>query len=225
MKPKRFALMGLDGSGKSTVIDRLKTDPTCTDFVFAWVRWEPFLLKPAYWLVNKRVGYIPKAQHSREERKESSSAKGAVKRSIFRNGMMRAVWTMAALLDYFLQFYAKVTKFLVSGKCMVFDRYYFDLFVDQGLNVGFSPEKISRLVKKCQWMFPRLEQAVYIRVSPEICYSRKDDIDSMEYLVQRFAVYETLSKDLGWKVIDGEEAADQVYESIKSEILSSSKRL
>lgn len=52
---KRIALIGLDGSGKSANIDRMKIDTDYSQYQFVWVRWKPTLLKWAYILMEKRV--------------------------------------------------------------------------------------------------------------------------------------------------------------------------
>jgi len=52
---KRIALIGLDGSGKSANIDKMKLDSDYSDYKFVWVRWKPTLLKPAYLLMEKKV--------------------------------------------------------------------------------------------------------------------------------------------------------------------------
>ena len=52
---KRIALIGLDGSGKSANIDRMKIDTDYSKYQFVWVRWKPTLLKWDYILMEKRV--------------------------------------------------------------------------------------------------------------------------------------------------------------------------
>ena len=38
---KRVALIGLDGSGKSANIEKMKRDSDYSDYNFLWVRWKP----------------------------------------------------------------------------------------------------------------------------------------------------------------------------------------
>ena len=52
---KRIALIGLDGSGKSANIERMKQDESYRDYHFVWVRWKPVLQRPAYWLLNRKL--------------------------------------------------------------------------------------------------------------------------------------------------------------------------
>lgn len=229
---KRVALIGLDGSGKSANINAMKQDIDYSDYNFMWVRWEPKLLKPAYWFLGKKVKSsksqsienISAKYHQKdtEEQKQMSAeytAKTGLKGKIFKSPVVRTLWMFFALLDYFFQFYAKTIKILIKKENVIFDRFYLDLFVDQGINFGYSPEKIDSEVKKYQKLFPRIKQMIYLRVSPETCYQRKDDIPNMDYLLRRYAIYEKLSQNPGWVIIDGEEPFDVVYLNIKKHIL------
>ena len=214
---KRVALIGLDGSGKSANISAMKNDIDYVGYQFMWVRWKPTLLKPVYWILEKRV----KSRDSDEQKKINAEyhAKSGMKEKIFKSGIIRGVWMCFALIDYLFQFYAKTIKMLMGKKNIIFDRFYLDLFVDQGINFGYSPDKIDSQIKKYQKWFPKVERKIYIHVSPETCYQRKDDIPNMDYLLKRYAIYERLSQNLGWIIVDGEKPFDEVYKSIKEVIL------
>ena len=232
-KSKRIALIGLDGSGQSANIDKMKTDAAYNEFNFMWVRWEPKLLKPAYRLMERKVkntkssgddNSADKLQKTSEEQKRLSAEynqKSGMKGKIFKNPVIRSVWMFLALTDYFFQFYAKTIKLLIKKENIIFDRFYLDLFVDQGINFGYSPEKINRKIKKYRWLFPKMDKIVYLRVSPETCYKRKDDIPNMDYLSVRFDIYERLCQNPEWVSVDGELPFESVYENIKKEILES----
>lgn len=213
---KRVALIGLDGSGKSANISAMKNDIDYAGYQFVWVRWKPTLLKPAYWILEKKVTN----KNSDEKKKMNAEyhTKSGMKEKIFKNPIIRAVWMFLALIDYFFQFYAKTIKMLLGKKNIIFDRFYLDLFVDQGINFGYSPEKIDSQIKKYQKWFPKVEQKIYIQVSPETCYQRKDDIPNMDYLLKRCAIYERLSQSPGWIIVDGEKPFAEVYKSIKEMI-------
>ncbi|MBQ6794535.1 MAG: hypothetical protein IJO83_00150 [Clostridia bacterium] len=230
---KRVALIGLDGSGKSANIERMKTDVDYSDFSFMWVRWKPTLLKPAYWFLGKNInnkkadvlqkdeseGSIVKNSVEQQKLKADYNAKSGIKNKIFKNPLIRGAWMALALIDYFFQFHFKTFKAIVTKKNIIFDRFYLDLFVDQGINFGYSPKKIDREIKKYQFLFPKMNQIVYIRVSPETCYKRKDDIPNLDYLNRRYEIYEELCKNPGWVIVDGEEAFETVNLNIKKLVL------
>ena len=225
---KRIALIGLDGSGKSANINAMKQDEDYDGYRFSWVRWEPKLLGPAYWLLNRSVkkrkevvanGAIYKYQQktSEEQKKMSNeyNAKVGMKETIFKNSVIRTAWMLLALIDYLIQFYIKTFRLIIGRESIIFDRFYLDLFVDQGINFGYDPEKINDEIQKYQKLFPQIDCFIYIRVSPETCYKRKDDIPNLEYLLRRYEIYEKLSQNKRWFIVDGELPFQEVYASIK----------
>lgn len=227
---KRIALIGLDGSGKSANIDKMKQDSDYSQFKFVWVRWKPTLLKLAYILMEKKVSETNKDvdKHVQIDGKSGEkqveldadyNAKSRLKEKIFRNPIARGIWISLALIDYFFQFHVKVLPLVLSGKDIIFDRFYLDLFVDQGINFGYSPEKIGQEIRKYRFLFPKIDSFVYICVSPETCYKRKNDIPNMDYLNKRYSIYEYLSKQKEWVAVDGELPLKEVNARIKDVIL------
>lgn len=228
---KRVALIGLDGSGKSANIEKMKQDSDYSDYSFVWVRWKPTLLKPAYMLMEKKVTnknknidkntqVDGKCGAMQAKLNADYNTKSGLKGKIFGNPIMRGIWMFLALLDYFFQFHIKVLPYVLTGKNIIFDRFYLDLFVDQGINFGFSPEKISKEIHKYKFLFPQMDRYVYIRVSSETCYKRKNDIPNMDYLNKRYEIYEFLSKGNKWITVDGELPFEKVNSRIKEVVLS-----
>ena len=227
---KRIALIGLDGSGKSANIGKMKLDPDYAGYQFLWVRWKPTLLKPAYFLMEKKVskknknidGIVQvdgKSGIKQAEMNAEYNAKSGLKEKIFGSSVMRCIWMALTLIDYFIQFHVKVLPKVLTGKNIIFDRFFLDLFVDQGINFGFSPEKIQAEIKKYAFLFPRVDEYIYVRVSPDTCYQRKNDIPNMDYLNRRFGIYECLSSDVAWITVDGELSFEEVNVNIKKLIL------
>lgn len=237
MKANRVALIGLDGSGKSANIDIMKKDADYSEYIFTWVRWKPTLLRPLYKVMGKKVrksaktdGNVSTGIESRKDSKEQIklradyNKKAGIKKKIFKNPLVRRAWIGLATFDYFLQFYAKTLGSLILGRSMIFDRYYLDLYVDQGINFGYTPNRIAKEIDRHQWLFPKMSKVVYIKVQPETCYMRKDDIPNMDYLNSRYKIYEFLAKKDNWKVIDGEKALQEVNANIKSVVLELAER-
>jgi thymidylate kinase len=220
---RRIALIGLDGSGKSANIEKMKMDIDYQKYKFVWVRWKPTLLKPAYWMLNRKISN--RINNNQEEISTSSvlnenyKAKAGIKEKIFNKPIVRAIWIQIAVLDYFIQFYAKTIKLIVEKNDIIFDRFFLDLFVDQGISFGYTPEQVDKLIKKYQKLFPRINQIIYIRVAPEICLQRKNDIPNMAYLLKRYVIYEYLSQSSKWMSIDGELTFDTVNKNIKQIIM------
>ncbi len=214
MNKKKIALVGMDGSGKSANLNLLKQDKEFAKYLFLWVRWEPYLLKPLYNILNK------KQKTASISLDESYKKKDSLKAKIFKNGFVRSLWLLLAVIDYKFIFRRKTKSAFKSDNDIVFDRYYIDLFIDQGINFNNTPQEIEKSINRFKFMFPAMDKTIYIRVRPEICFSRKDDIPNMEYLSVRWDIYEYLAKVYNWKIIDGEQELDIVYIKIKEQILN-----
>lgn len=226
----RVALIGLDGSGKSANIDKMKLDSDYSDYSFVWVRWKPTLLKPIYLLMEKKISKKKKNIDSNtdmDDKKNEKQAelnteyniKSGLKERIFGNVIVRNTWMLLALVDYLFQFYIKVLPLIISGKNIIFDRCFLDLFVDQGINFGYTPEKIRNEILRYSFMFPKIDRYVYIRVSPETCYMRKNDIPNLTYLNLRYKIYECLSNEKNWIKVDGELPFAKVNAQIRNVIM------
>lgn len=226
-KGKRIALIGLDGSGKSANIDKMKTDSDYSNYKFVWVRWKPTLLKPIYWLLNKKMAQNKLIKETADEKSDELQkklntdykVKLGMKEKIFKNSIVRGIWIFFALIDYCIQFYIKTVGMILRKENLVFDRFYLDLFVDQGINFGYTPKQIKREIYKHRWLFPKIDKIIYIKVSPETCYKRKNDIPNMDYLYRRYNIYEYLANEKEWVSIDGEQPFETVNMTIKREIL------
>lgn len=221
----KVALIGLDGSGKSANINLMKNDRDYGHFRFLWVRWQPSITVLLYKLkhYNDKIGVREDNIESRKKQtalNKEYQRKKEIKSKLFAIPFIRVIWSSYALTDYHRQFVKKTKKYINEKKDIIFDRYYLDLFVDQGINFGYKPEKIYSEIMKHEKNFPQIDKIIYIRVSPLVCYKRKNDIPNMEYLNRRYSIYEYLAKQQGWIVINGENTLKEVYFDIKKEIIS-----
>ncbi|NLO37246.1 MAG: hypothetical protein GX112_12975 [Clostridiaceae bacterium] len=214
-KNSRIVLVGLDGCGKSSQISLLKQAADFRPYCFVWARWKPLLLRPAYWLLQKTASRKPSSPHCREEDKSE------LKRKIFKKSPVRNVWMFMALADYLIQFQVKVLPLVLMKKKIVFDRYYLDLFVDQGINFGYSPARIEQEIRRHRWLFPRIDRYIYLKASPDVCIMRKADIPDINYLRLREGVYDHLARRCQWSVLDGEASPGVINDQIKALILHS----
>lgn len=218
----RIALIGLDGSGKSANINLMKKDADYSRFQFLWVRWQPSITVLLYKLkhYNKETGTVEKNNRRKQnDLNNYYQKKKGIKTKLFAFSAIRGIWFSYALADYRRQFFKKAGKYLKEEKDIIFDRYYLDLFVDQGINFGYGPEKIFSEILRYEKSFPEIDKIIYIRVTPKVCFERKNDIPNMEYLKKRYDIYEYLAKQKGWTVIDGEKSLEKVYFNIKREIM------
>ena len=221
----KIALIGLDGSGKSANINLMKKDEQYKDFEFLWVRWQPSITLLLYKLKHRNdVTGARKNDESGQKKqnklKAEYSKKSAMKNKLFKTALVRRLWMSYAISDYKKQFAEKTKDAIGSNKNIVFDRYYLDLFIDQGINFGYTPEQVYSEIVKYKKSFPAMDKVIYIDVSPEVCFARKDDIPSMDYLEKRFNIYKYIAQREKWTVINGEQELEKVYSEIKEAIFS-----
>ncbi len=222
----KVALIGLDGSGKSANINLMKKDNDYKEFKFLWVRWQPSITLWIKKLKHKHseVSTGPRTYDVEGQKKQASLVKeyqnkSKVKNILFGNEFIRRIWMGYAIKDYRKQFYKKTQGILSDNSNVIFDRYYLDLFVDQGINFGYSPEKVYSEIFKYKDYFPTMDRIIYINVSPDVCFSRKDDIPNMQYLQKRFDIYNYMAKKDNWLIVDGEKPLEEVYQTIKNAII------
>lgn len=220
----KVALIGLDGSGKSANMNIMKDDKEYSSFNFLWVRWQPSVTMVLYKIKHRNdvVGVRQDSEAGKKKQvalNKEYSRKKKIKDKLFKNAVIRKLWMKYAIFDYRKQFEKKTKEYLIADSDIIFDRFYLDLFIDQGINFGYSPEKIYDEIQKNQKYFPVMDKTIYIRVSPEVCYARKDDIPNMDYLIKRYEIYEYIAQKQKWIVINGELPLEEVYANIKQNVL------
>jgi len=219
MRGQLICFTGIDGSGKTTQSKRLfetlrKFEVNCE---YSWSRWEPFLLKPFISLFRtkaKRVknngGHTPETEYSVLKK---------IKKRIFKYKFVLAFYQYTALLDYYLQIKKKISRPLEEGKVVICDRYVYDLCVDFAVNFGYSEAGFARLLKwRPMAYFPRPDFIFLIDVPPEVGASRKADGTPIGYIEDGRKFYQTLSKYIEVKALDGMDEANSLAKVVFAEV-------
>ena len=200
-----IALMGIDGSGKSSlgrvVCERLVAKGEKA--VFVWASLRPVLLKPfiklaKFMLVRKHDKYSDYASHM----------------SVKRAGMKKLSWThglyfIVMMVDYVPQVVYKVVWPRLLGKHVICDRYYHDLMLDYCAQTNAPSDRMIQLLNFSGKLFPTPDLTYLVSVSPEVAMSRKTDIPALAYLEDRVDAYNTVINAVSGKVLDGTLALDR----------------
>ena len=217
MRGRLFVFSGIDGSGKSTQINRLAqllADSDQKPLVF-WARGGYTsgmnLAKVLLRRVSKR-GLVPPAGHNDR------------RRHAFANPLIRKTWLTLAILDLIRVYAVGLRWRLLRGRTVLCDRYCGDTLLDFQLN--FPDEQVEHwwlwrlLVRLC----PHPDAAFLLLVP--ISVSRQRSADKQEpfptpddVLTSRLAAYRTWkASDDMWYVLDGECPVAQITHEIATVI-------
>lgn len=202
--PRLICIIGTDGSGKTTLSDSvaeaLRLRGLRADRV--WLGSESYLMAPLRRLLRpfwrRRQGGAKRVGGAADYRTEIASKSALAGRFRF------AVPVYVALLwlDYRMQVALKRRRFRQSA-VIIADRYLFDVAVNLGLTLGWSPERVVDFARRRLAGMELPAFRVFLRVEPEVSFSRKDDIPDLDYLRLRFSYYEAIARAFGFTERDG----------------------
>lgn len=149
-------ILGTDGSGKSTVIEKLKTELAPAFRGTIIYHWKPEFLKK-HTTMKKTVN----EPHNMPSRSRITS----ILKIIF------YVW------QYFLGYYLKIHTSKIRSNLNLFDRYYYDIFVDQK---RFRMNLPLTLIRCLALFVPKPDLVFYLYTDPSIAYERKKELNICE---------------------------------------------
>jgi thymidylate kinase len=180
-------LTGIDGSGKSTITEKLvKEIYKDVEVISIWARYKPKIVKALISPFKKK--FVSDAANDHLMNSTEYSEWKNYKKKITKSGVVSKLIYCLQSVDYILQL-SKVKKITTThkDKVIVIDRYLLDFIVDESVNYGdiennFITKYFLRRLKKIDYIF-------YIDTSEEVALSRKNDIPSLEYLRERKKFY------------------------------------
>lgn len=211
MPQRLICIIGTDGSGKTTlsdaVVDTLVKQGEPARRV--WLGAESYLMKPVRGLL-KAVWYKrPKHKGSTKAKLGDGSQRTNYAQEIERKNALakKYSWMVRLYLslvfaDYRLQVALKRWRNR-DAKTIVADRYLFDVTINCGLTLGWSPDEVVAFTSKKLSNLALPELRVFLRVEPEVSLARKDDIHDIDYLRLRFKYYEAVARAFGFETRDG----------------------
>lgn len=194
-----ICFIGVDGSGKTTLATELTRVLEKSNMKTAYVHSliKPILLRP--FIMLGRLIFLRRKDRFNNYLDFSDTKRKALKKYRF------VYWPYyyLLLLDYFPQIFFRVRIPLMLGRTVICDRYVHDTLINMALNLSFSYEKTTLIIRKVFKLFPRPEMTYLIDVPEEIAFQRKDDIPSVDYLKDRRKMYMGIQKGLEIERIDG----------------------
>ena len=222
MKKKLVVLMGLDGSGKSTQAERLRDwlKESGIKAETVWMRGESYLARPVLAL-GKALLRAPREAKRGEGIRAGKAYDDYVgsKQTMFRNPLLRRIWTGLTLLDLYITFRIAFARIPREARVVVLDRYIYDSFIDIDTAYGAEGREARRLTRSAAArLFPKPQIVVLLAIAPEEPMKRKDDIPSIRYLEEREAVYETIGLDVGAVRVDAGRPVEEVQTAIRNAV-------
>jgi thymidylate kinase len=189
-KPIYICLLGIDGSGKSTLSQRICNELQSRGFSASrlwWLEGENTLLRRTI-----RAGRNAKKSSTYALAGGSDQSKGNGRLGSF---PVRYIYPRLVLLDY-LAFGVKKTwipRLSGSVDVILFDRYMYDVVFALSREFGYSDSKRERLFEIFRLLLPEPEITVIVDVPPETAYQRKrEEFESVEQAIMMWENYQVL---------------------------------
>lgn len=209
--PKILCVIGTDGSGKTTVaeavVDELVREGRKANRV--WLGSDSYLMAPVRRVLkllwDKRGANAPGglAQVGSASRRVDYAAEVRRKNAIVSKYRWAiSLYLLFVWLDYFIQISVKMILNRRHGY-IIADRYYYDVAVNLGITLGWTPEQVVEHTRKVACFFPLPVTRIFLRVDAEVSMARKDDVYDIDYLRMRLSYYDAIANAFAFVEIDG----------------------
>jgi len=182
---------GLDGSGKSTLVDHLKEslERDHHKVAVSHMNYDIGLYSAVRFLAKKVSGRNGTDSHAPREaahagKFNSLTAKLRYK-LIWNKGLRFLIYPLDVVIFIFYRFYVEKVK----RQVLIMDRYFYDTLVD------VTGARRTLRLRFLSWLTPTPGLPVYLDVTPERAFERKSEY-SVDYLTRRRLSYQKLVANL-----------------------------
>ncbi|MGC6426469.1 MAG: dTMP kinase [Akkermansiaceae bacterium] len=187
-----IAFLGPDGSGKSTVIDGLRTELAKCRIKLKHVHWRPTVRKP----IPDEPGPPVTDPHGRPKRNALLSVAAL--------GLLFGRWWFGYAL--------RLLHLRAKSHVILSDRYYLDLLVDQQRYLYGGPVWLAKALFR---FFPRPDFTVVLLTDADTILARKAEVEKPE-LERQLGAYRELADSLGDRavIVDVAQSAEDVIAEV-----------
>jgi thymidylate kinase len=203
-----FAILGPDGTGKSTVIDEL------SNYMPKFLNVNKDYIK----IIHFRPNLIPNISRLVISRRNKYIEQDfTVPHSARPSGYVLSMFRLFYyFLDYVIGYFVKVRPSLVKGDLVIFDRYFYDFIVDPLRSRVNLPKFIPMVLMK---FIPKPTLIVFLDNDATTILQRKRELSASE-IVRQISEYRSLIKILPNAIsVDGRKPVAEIVERIAMEYI------
>lgn len=215
MKGKFVCFFGIDGSGKTTLINESikRLNQKGVKFNYVWGSHQLYFLRPII-VLGKRILFRNSSSSKDYNRYVSSINK------IGKSSFLSLCYQGAIFIEYLVQIFFKISIPLLIGKNIISDRYIYDTVVNMKVNLGLEESTLNKIIKVLLKIIPAPDLIFFVDVPEELAFARKTDTPSIEYLRIRRILFKKIAESYHAIFIDGTKSIEELYSLIEESIQS-----
>jgi len=204
---------GIDGGGKTTHARRLVAFLENQGIQSSYIRnrFQPVILKP--FIKTGKALFLRNKDMFKDYAEYYTAKKG-----LFQSRVVSSLFENAILFEYLLHALLKVRLPLMLGKNVVCDRYVYDTVVGLAVDLGYSNQKVKRILQRLWHLLPKPDLVFLIDLTEDIAYRRKGDTPSVDFLKYQRQIYLAIGKEYGMVILDGARDLVELEEEIKDRV-------
>lgn len=215
MKKKLIYLMGIDGSGKTTLARNayitLKAEGINVKYLYA--RYRPFLVIPVK-LFSKIFLYKNNGEFKNYKKYSNIKRNFSVKHKT-----LALLYAYLCIFDYMIISWPIVMFKYLTSEYLLIDRYVGDLIVTISVASNLSIEQTSKYLKLIHYIFPMPTLSFFIDIDEKIAFNRKDDIPSIQYLTERKYKYYIFKSYYNYTILNGKKSKEHLLDEFLQYII------
>jgi len=207
--PKLIYIMGVDGSGKSTVSEHLAEQLRNNGYKVGviWLRFNHVITKPLLGLC-RLIGLT---------KYETCNGIRVGYHDFYKSSIISFFFILFQYLDAVRVKYTKIMPLLKKDKhIVILDRYVYDILIDLAVDTRQDNLIYSWFGKKFRQLLPEGSVTILVRREmSEVLSVRPEGIVDRNFKF-RYEHYQQLNKDLGIKIINNEGSLEELLSSAMS---------
>lgn len=192
---------GTDGSGKSTIIENLPIvlENTFPRDMIDYYHWRPAFIKKE----RKNKDGTPIVVSDPHGQKPYGYIKSFLKFMFFN-------------LDYIIGYYMKINLQVAKGHLVVFDRYYYDYYLDK---IRYRLKISDKVITTFGKIIPKPDITFLLVGTPEVLYGRKKEISISEIKSQIDSIFRNKANFSNPCIINVDQSIQSVVKTVSLMIL------